>query len=79
MKKGEMSVWVIISFVLGALIVVVLSLMLLTNVGPFSDSCENVGGTCRTDCYENEFNSRNACSDSAPKCCVPLGDEDDYY
>ena len=78
MKRGELSMEVIIIAAIALLVLVILSVLLLRNGTLFSSgtSCEGVGGSCQpgtdaTACGDGAHKSSNACS-SGYVCCIPI-------
>lgn len=79
MKRGEISMEVIIIAAIALLVLVILSFLLLRNTDPYTDQCSTVGGTCLDDCSEmpGTIPSVNQCPGEGMRCCVPLGNSDE--
>jgi hypothetical protein len=74
MKRGEISMEVIIIAAIALLVLVILSVLVIRSGGNVAKECQNVGGTCEsgslpTDCPEGKLYSPNNCG-SGYVCCV---------
>jgi hypothetical protein len=76
MKRGELSMEVIIIAAIALLVLVILSVLVLRqSVGVSTGtSCQGVGGTCDYDCGPGTSRSYHTCSDGNV-CCLPLTNE----
>ncbi len=82
MKRGELSMEVIIIAAIALLILVILSVLVIRAGGNLGDECRNVGGQC----YESGgapdgyIRSPNSCPGDQV-CYVPLNDgsDDDFF
>lgn len=82
MKRGELSMEVIIIAAIALLILVILTVLLVRKGGDLNEgtSCTapSIGGTCVesvSDC-EGGYPSKNSCPNRGEICCVPLGGEE---
>ena len=75
MKKGELSMEVIIIAAIALLVLVILSVLIIRTAGETGDqtSCIGLGGTCDYDaCPDGYGRSFKECpADSAGVCCIP--------
>ena len=79
MKRGELSMEVIIVAAIALLVLVILSVLLLNKGKDVNNGtgCESnsVGGKCeatRDDCSDGYVPGSNTCPKDRPVCCVPL-------
>jgi hypothetical protein len=74
MKRGEISMEVIIIAAIALLVLVILSVLIIRSGGKVAQECVNVGGTCQsgtlpTDCTDGKIYSPNSCG-SGQVCCI---------
>jgi len=78
MKRGEISMEVIIIAAIALLVLVILSVLVLRQTGQVGKDCQNVGGECLSDCSGTSTDGRSLISsgNTCPgeqKCCIPFG------
>ena len=75
MKRGELSMEVIIIAAIALLVLVILSILIIRSTGDVGEQtgCLGVGGTCDYDsCPDGYGRSFQSCpQDSAGVCCIP--------
>jgi hypothetical protein len=73
MKRGELSMEVIIIAAIALLVLVILSILIIRAGTTTSEGsgCTGVGGTCMDECSEGYGRSFHSCS-SGQVCCVPV-------
>ena len=81
MKRGELSMEVIIIAAIALLVLVILSVLIIRAGGNVGQECRNIGGQCIegdwTDigvCGDGWQKSPNSCG-SGKVCCVPVSDD----
>jgi len=80
MKRGELSMEVIIIAAIALLVLVILSILIIrsggTVAGGTSCNAPAIGGECRSDAgscaSDGRIPSSNACPNSGEVCCIPL-------
>ena len=79
MKRGEISMEVIIIAAIALLVLVILSVLVLRSGGQVGKDCANVGGQCLDSCEGTDpvtgkpfIPSGNSCP-GEQTCCVPFG------
>jgi hypothetical protein len=80
MRRGEISMEVIIIAAIALLVLVILSVLLLRQTGNLAEDCQNVGGRCQDSCdtFDGEVELRNTCSQGLV-CCRALTGSDDNF
>ena len=79
MKRGELSMEVIIIAAIALLVLVILSVLLIRSAGDVEGGtgCESpaIGGRCtdrESACEEGYISGVNSCKGDNMKCCVPI-------
>lgn len=82
MKKGDMSLQVVVVAALSLLVLIVLIAIFSGQMGKFSwtvkDCQGTLGGTCKAACvsYDETTQTRTSCdkdsSTATPLCCIPI-------
>ena len=78
MKRGELSMEVIIIAAIALFVLVILSILIIragTTTGEGS-GCEGVGGTCSDECGEGYGRSFHSCS-GGQICCIPVSAQEE--
>jgi len=84
MKKGELSINIIIVAAIALLILVIIAVLLFRSGGDINQgtqTCEGIGGQCMGSCADLATgdgtvwapNPSKACTNEGDICCMPLG------
>lgn len=81
MKRGEISMEVIIIAAIALLVLVILSVLVIRSGGNVAKECLNIGGSCEsgslpTDCPDGKVYSPNNCN-TGYVCCIALTNPDE--
>jgi len=73
MKRGELSMEVIIIAAIAILVLVILTVLIIRAARDTGEQtgCTGVGGTCMDECTEGYGRSEQSCSDGGV-CCIPV-------
>jgi hypothetical protein len=74
MKRGEISMEVIIVAAIALLVLVILTILVIRSGGNLGKECQNVGGSCQSgdECPSGTSRSGNSCPGEGQICCVQV-------
>ena len=82
MKKGELSINIIIVAAIALLILVIIAVLLFRSAGDVNEgtqTCQGIGGQCEGSCSDIGddgtwiSNPAKACPNEDDVCCIPIG------
>lgn len=73
MRRGELSMEVIVIAALALLVLVILAVLVIRSgvQANAAQKCESLGGECRSSCGPGEARTLNACGEDQ-ECCIPF-------